>query len=236
MQVTTGRAFDRLVNFTDAVVAVAITLLVLSIVDIRGTATETTVWQVIADNASQVIAFGFTFVVVAAMWSVHNRLFNRLRGFDGVIFRLNLVWLFGVVLLPWPSALYGEGLQGHAMEWSGGQGFGGTGLFYWGTLAVISTMTGLMSRHIRRHPELLDPESGTAARHPMRGFAFAIAFLVYGITSVVFPDAMVWLPWTLVPLAIWFGRTERAMNQTTNETMNQPAAGPSADPQAEKEQ
>lgn len=79
---TTGRAFDRLVNFTDAVVAVAITLLLLSVVDIRGTADEQTVWAVIADNAPQVVAFIFTSLVVAAMWLVHNRLFNGLRGFD----------------------------------------------------------------------------------------------------------------------------------------------------------
>ena len=142
---TTGRAFDRLVNFTDAVTAVAITLLVLSIVDVTGTSDEDTVWQIVSDNASQIITFVFTFLVVALMWSVHNHLFNRMIGFDGVVLRLNILWMLGIVLLPWPSRLYGEGIGSEAGDWSGGEGLGGAGLLYWGTLAAISVIGALIA-------------------------------------------------------------------------------------------
>ena len=156
---TRGRAFDRLVNFADAVTAVAITLLVLSIVDVTGTSAEDTVWQIISDNASQIITFVFTFLVVALMWSVHNHLFNRMIGFDGVVLRLNILWMLGIVLLPWPSRLYGEGIGSEAGDWSGGEGLGGAGLLYWGTLAAISVIGALIAVHVRRHPELVDPRS-----------------------------------------------------------------------------
>ena len=182
-----GRAFDRLVNFTDAVVAVAITLLVLSIVDIRGSSSEQTVWQIVGDHSSEITTFLFTFVVVAVMWQVHNRVFNRLHGYDSVVFWLNLAWLVGIAFLPWPSALYGEGIGVNAGQWSGGQGLGGAGLLYWGTLAWLSLATQLIAWHARSHPELVDADAGPDSRHPLRGFAFAAAFLVLGIVSLFAP-------------------------------------------------
>ena len=206
----TGRSFDRLVNFTDAVVAVAITVLVLPIVDIRGTGQEQTVWQIVADHSSQLITFAFTFVVVATMWQVHNRIVNRMHGYDTVVFWLNLLWLVGIAFLPWPSALYGEGIGIATSEWSGGEGLGGAGLLYWGTLAVISCTGGLISAWVREHPQLADPTSTLPERHPLRGFAFAGAFLVIGVVSIVHPGFGSWLPFGLIPLGVWLGHAERA--------------------------
>lgn len=204
----TGRAFDRMVNFTDAVVAVAITLLVLSIVDIRGTRSEQTVWEIVNDHGSEITTFLFTFIVVAVMWRVHNLVFNRLHGYDPVVFWLNLAWLIGIAFLPWPSALYGEGIGVNAGQWSGGQGLGGAGLLYWGTLAWLSLATGLIGWHVRAHPELEDPGAGPSLRHPLRGFAFAAAFLVLGIASMFTPGLSRWLPLLLIPLGMLFGSRE----------------------------
>lgn len=204
-----GRAFDRLVNFTDAVVAVAITLLVLAIVDIRGTSSEQTVWQIVGDHGSEITTFLFTFVVVAVMWQVHNRVFNRLHGYDSVVFWLNLAWLVGIAFLPWPSALYGEGIGVNAGQWSGGQGLGGAGLLYWGTLAWLSLATQLIAWHVRAHPELVDPSAGPDSRHPLRGFVFAAAFIVFGIVSLFAPGLSQWLPFLLIPLGTRFGSREQ---------------------------
>lgn len=200
-----GRAFDRLVNFTDAVAAVAITLLVLSIVDIRGSSVEQTVWQILRDHSSEIVTFLFTFIVVAVMWQVHNRVFNRLLGYDTVVFWLNLAWLAGIAFLPWPSALYGEGIGVNAGQWSGGEGLGGAGLFYWGTLAWLSLMAGLIAWHVQAHPEMVDPDAGPALRHPMRGFVFAIAFLALGVMSLFAPGLSQWLPLLLIPLGWLLG-------------------------------
>lgn len=203
-----GRAFDRLVNFTDAVVAVAITLLVLSIVDIRGTSKEQTVWQIVSDHGNEITTFLFTFVVVAVMWQVHNRVFNRLHGYDPVVFWLNLAWLVGIAFLPWPSALYGEGIGVNAGQWSGGQGLGGAGMLYWGTLAWLSLMAGLIAWHVRAHPELVDPGADLDLRHPLRGLVFAAAFVVLGVASLFAPGLSQWLPFLLIPLGWLFGTRE----------------------------
>ena len=145
----------------------------------------------------------------ALMWSVHNHLFNRMIGFDGAVLRLNILWMLGIVLLPWPSRLYGEGIGSEQGEWSGGEGLGGAGLLYWGTLAFISIIGALIAEHVRRHPELVDRESTEPPRAPLRGYAFAAAFLIIGLISLVAPAVSVWLPLVLIPLAIVLDRRGR---------------------------
>lgn len=202
--VRSGRPFDRLINFTDAIVAVAITVLVLPIVELRPKVGEETVWQVISDNNGQLVTFAFTFLITALMWRIHNRIFGRLIGFDDVIFWLNLLWLLLIVILPWSSSMYGTGMDsfravaGGADWFSGGEGLGGAGLLYWLNLGMISLIGGLISAHARRHPELIDPD---AARVFMdtpivrtRGFVFGGYMFFIGVMTLFVPNVAVWLP------------------------------------------
>lgn len=208
---TSGRAFERFVSFTDAVVAVAITLLVLSIIDIRPTSSETTVWEIISDNAGQIVTFTFTFIVVAVMWQVHLRLFNKLQAFDGFVFWLNLLWLIGIVLLPWSSALFGEGVMDASSKFSGGEGDGGAGMLYWGNMAVISFAGVAIGRHARTHPELVIAGS-TYLRDYYRGFVFGIAFLAIGVLTVVNPVIGGWGALVLIPVGAIADRIVSRLN------------------------
>lgn len=211
---TTGRAFERLVAFTDAVVAVAITLLILPIIGIRGTGDEQTVWTIISDHSSEIFTFLFTFLVVGVMWLAHNRAFDRMRGFDGTVFMVNLLWLAGIVLLPWASSLYGEGIGVASSEWSGGEGLGGAGMFYWSLLAALSLLTSTFSLHVKRHPELIDPENARLMpSHPLRMVVYPILFLLIGVISLMAPVFASWLPFALFPIGYFFNRAENRMRQ-----------------------
>jgi uncharacterized membrane protein len=196
--VSEGRSVDRLINFSDAVVAVAVTVLVLPLVDIDGPTEGETVWTVIGDHASQVWTFLFTFYVVAILWLAHNRILNSISRYDPFIFWVNTTWLAAVVLLPWVSAMYGES------EW----GRSGVGLVYWGTMAAISLLVSLLGSHLRRHPELLAddaPRLSVAARRKaaLRGPVLGLYFLLIGVASVVTPVVANWLPLGIIPLSIW---------------------------------
>ena len=61
-----SRSFDRLINFTDAVVAIAITLQLLPLVDIKIEKGESAL-ALFADNSSRIIAFCFSFVVLSVL-------------------------------------------------------------------------------------------------------------------------------------------------------------------------
>lgn len=193
-----GRSVDRLIDFSDAVVAVAVTVLVLPLVDIEGPAEGETVWTVIGDHASQVWTFLFTFYVVAVLWLAHNRILNSISRYDSFTFWINTTWLAAVVLLPWVSAMYGESQWGRS----------GVGLVYWGTMAAISLLVSLLGTHLRRHPELLSedaPRLSAAARRraALRGPVLGLYFLLIGVASVVTPAVANWLPLGIIPLSIW---------------------------------
>ena len=51
------RSFDRLVNFTDAVVAIGITLQLLPIIDVAAPMSGDSVWDVVTANSGQLVAF-----------------------------------------------------------------------------------------------------------------------------------------------------------------------------------
>jgi len=107
--ISTGRAVDRLINFSDAVVAVAITLMVLPLTDIAGPEGDQTILTIMNDHWPQLVTFLFTFYVVAIMWTAHNRILNVISGYDASIFWLNTTWLAAIVLLPWLTAMRDSG-------------------------------------------------------------------------------------------------------------------------------
>jgi uncharacterized membrane protein len=218
IQVHGGRQFDRLINFTDGIVAVAITVLVLPIVGLRAKAGESTVWQILSDNIGQISSFLLTFVVVALMWQVHNRIFSRLAGFDDTIFWLNLLWLVLIAILPWSSSLYGSGIDSFNVNeststwFSGGEGLGGTGLFYWLNLGLISLVSGLITLHARRNPILIDPQAPRVFVDTRfvrsRGFIFGAYMVLIGLLTLVIPSIAVWLPFGLFVIGFVLRRQE----------------------------
>ena len=184
------RSFDRLVNFTDAVVAIGITLQLLPIIDVAGPKSGESVWDVVAANSGQIFAFVLSFVVVIFMWAAHNRVFNTMRCYDGTIFRLNVAWLLLIVFLPWPTAMYGEAANDAVA------GRGGLGLLYWWTLATISGLGVWMAIHARRHVDLLavderDREDDRDTRGLVRGYVLFGSFVIVGLVSILQPS---WAP------------------------------------------
>ena len=193
-----GRSVDRLINFSDAVVAVAVTLLALPLVDILGPTGDQTLWDIVRAHAGEIGAFLFTFYVVALMWLVHNRILNSITNYDGRLFWLNATWLIGIVLLPWISSMYGED------AWD----YPSVGLAYWALLAIISLLSSAMAFHLRHHPAMLadDAPSFTPAerkRLAWRGPVLGAYFLFIGLAWLVSPDVAAYLPFGIIPLSIW---------------------------------
>jgi uncharacterized membrane protein len=191
------RSVDRLINFSDAVVAVAVTLMVLPLIDIEGPAEGQTILTTLADHALPITTFLFTFYVVCILWLAHNRILNVIADYDPPLFWLNVTWLAAIVLLPWVSSMSGDASNTA----------GGAALLYWVMLALIAGLGSLMGRHIRRHPEIqygsLGDDGGNDRRSELRGPVFAGYFLFIGLVSLVSPDMSRWLPMGIIPLSIW---------------------------------
>lgn len=205
-----GRSFDRLINFSDAVVAVAITVLVLPIADLTLTRSEGTVWAVLSDNSGEIITFFFTFFVVSIMWLTHNRIMNHLRGYDAAIFWLNAGWLAIIVFLPVTSALYSDSGPSGTGGWFSGGDLGGSGMLYWGSLSLIALISALLARHARRKPQLYDQEQHISHtwQSTTRGWVYTVYFLAIGMVSLFSTSVSSFLPIGLVILFFIFKKEE----------------------------
>jgi uncharacterized membrane protein len=99
------RGLERMIAFSDAVVAIACTLLVLPLVDLAGQLDTAAVGPLLSDHLAQFGAFALSFVVIVRFWLAHHRIFEQVGGYDAMIMRLNLFWLFTIAFLPFPTAL-----------------------------------------------------------------------------------------------------------------------------------
>ncbi|MBB6396270.1 putative membrane protein [Actinomadura coerulea] len=98
---------DRLVLFTDAVVAIAVTLLVLPLVDVVPEAVHAhrRSVEVVTEHLPQIWAFTLSFLVIIRLWFVHHRVFEHVGGYTRALMALNAGWLFAIVVLPFPTEM-----------------------------------------------------------------------------------------------------------------------------------
>jgi uncharacterized membrane protein len=98
---------DRMVAFTDAAVAIALTLLVLPLVDIVPEAARSgePATTLITNNLAPIGSFLLSFVVIARFWAVHHRLFGYEHRLTRGLVQLNLLWVLTIAVLPFPTEM-----------------------------------------------------------------------------------------------------------------------------------
>lgn len=135
---------ERLVFFSDAAVAIALTLLILPLMDGVGEAARAglTTADYLAENLSGLGAFALSFALIARFWRAHHQLFAAVEREPRGLFWLNMAWLFAVVFLPVATATTGALPTDPAQL-----------CLYQGTMIVISALMVAMSLLLKRHPE-----------------------------------------------------------------------------------
>ena len=146
----THRGLDRLITFLDAVVAIAITLLVLPLVElVAGEGRETELSAVFAHHGRQFEAFLLSFAVIARLWWAHHRLGEQVGAYDGAFVLINLVWALTIVFLAFATqvvATYPAGPLAVAL--------------YIGTMAISSVCLVLLTVLLRRRASLRRDDLG----------------------------------------------------------------------------
>lgn len=184
----------RLAAFSDAVFAIAMTLLVL---DLKIPEPER-----IADSAelraalaqwSAYGAFILSFFVIAAYWMAHFRAFRWLKRIDSVVLWLNLLILLGVCFLPFTTSV--------VQRFSDDQ----TAVsLYAAVLAAVGFVWAALWVHAFRDPTLMDREK---VRDPFgvmwRVFAPPIVFTLSIVVAFFSPEWATRM-WSLIfPLSFW---------------------------------
>jgi uncharacterized membrane protein len=101
----TDRGLERLVAFSDAVVAIAITLVVLPLVDTARDGASDSVLGFLRENAAPLGAAALSFVVIASLWQAHHSVWGRFTTATRGMMRMNFAWLAAIVFLPLPTVL-----------------------------------------------------------------------------------------------------------------------------------
>lgn len=97
---------ERLILFSDAVFAIAITLLVIEIkVPVLTDVTTHTMKEALAEKIPEFFGFILSFAVIGQFWISHHRMFGYVTGFTNGLLWLNLLMLLSVVLVPFTSGL-----------------------------------------------------------------------------------------------------------------------------------
>jgi uncharacterized membrane protein len=167
------RDLERFLTFVDAVVAIAITLLVLPLADFAGDVGHGTVADLLHEHRHDLFGFVLSFAVIAKFWFAQQRAVTSLVKLDRTVVAMLLVWTFTIVVMPFGTALVAEAPDDPL-----------TRLIYVGTMAVSSLLLTLMAWAIGRDRAIRDRDEPP----PLAGYVVnAVIFFVALILTLAVP-------------------------------------------------
>jgi uncharacterized membrane protein len=189
---------DRLIFFSDAVFAIAITLLVLDIRLPAGVESQNNrqLLAILLSIWPQYMAYLISFLVIGTIWVSHHRKFRLIKRYDSGLISLNMLLLMVIVFIPFPSQV---------MSTNGNQT---STILYASTMILASLMMGLIWWHASHHDRLL--VEGVDARQRRREtltplITIAIFLVSIGISFI--DTSITRLLWVLIlPASIYFNR------------------------------
>jgi len=102
---------ERMILFSDAVFAIAITLLVIEIKipelekeHITDKALGEALWHLVP----KFVGFIISFALIGVYWNVHHRMFGYVTSYTRKLVGLNLLFLFFIALMPFSTGFYSE--------------------------------------------------------------------------------------------------------------------------------
>lgn len=184
-------AAERLTFFSDAVVAIAITLLALELpVPRNGSTTE--ILHEMDNHLMAYVAFFISFAVIGRHWAGHHAVFRWIRGLGGRVQRLNMLWLMILVLTPYITKLLTEGEGG---------GF----IVRFGLYAVAQAIAGvlfvLMIRDMRRYGLLRPGVPEDVIDATLLGSAIMASVFAISIPVALVAGRWAYLVWMAMPVA-----------------------------------
>jgi uncharacterized membrane protein len=104
---TDSLGLERIIFFSDAVFAIAVTLLALEIrlPDSNVILSEEQLRDQILGMWQTYLGYFISFMVIGIFWMAHHRKFRLIRAYDSRLMLLNLLLLLVVAFLPFPSSL-----------------------------------------------------------------------------------------------------------------------------------
>jgi uncharacterized membrane protein len=191
---------DRLVNFSDAVFAIAATVLVLSIgfsLRLKQPDLDRKLWHEFGDVLPQVLAYALSFFIIARNWLGHHRVFKMIRRIDGRFIALNLALLGLIALVPFPTDVYGNYPSERPAL-----------IVYCVAISAPSIALAVLFGYAARGNRLIDPSTPRewVIHSQLRSLSIPAVFLTsIPISFIAVGLAQFWWIW-MIPLRVYFTR------------------------------
>ena len=188
---------ERLILFSDAVFAIAITLLVIEIKIPElheGEVTDNALLHKLAQLIPKFVGFLVSFLLIGQYWIVHHRMFGYVINFSGKLIWLNIFFLLAVALMPFSTGFYSEYVMTNAMT---------PVIFYTANIAGLGIVNFFMWRYIS-NPKTNLTENLTqpmARFFSARALAVPVIFIVFSFVYLYNPKIAFWIP-PLIPLIL----------------------------------
>jgi uncharacterized membrane protein len=157
----------RVEAFSDAVFAIAITLLVLTVAQPH---TYRNLAHELARQWPSLAAYIVSFAVIGIMWVNHHSVFTHLEHVDRGLLYINLLLLMTIAFLPYPTGVLGQAL-------AKGQGTRTAAVLYGVVMAVNACAWGWLWLYASRHRRLL------RADFPEKERAMATLLFTWGVVA-----------------------------------------------------
>jgi uncharacterized membrane protein len=101
---------ERIVFFSDAVMAIAITLLAIEVKVpiVAAESARSELPKLLSEMAPDIMSFVISFAVVGVYWMSHHRYFGLVRRYDNRLILLNLLFLLFIASMPFAASLLGQ--------------------------------------------------------------------------------------------------------------------------------
>lgn len=187
---------ERMILFSDAVFAIAITLLAIELkvpeFD-KHTATDQLLYEKLAEMIPKFMGFLVSFFVIGMYWTFHHKLFGYVTGYTRNTLSLNLAFLLAVVLMPFSTSFYTQYLL---------QPVKAPVIIYVLNISFIGITNLLLWMHVNNPRNAISPgiPSNERKYYIFRSISIPIIFIIIAlIYFFVNSKVAVWIP-LLIPL------------------------------------
>lgn len=174
---------NRLEAFSDGVFAIAITLLVLEIGVPE--ADEGGLWHALTEEWASFAAFAVSFMVIGIIWVNHHAVIDHVKQANRPLLFLNLLVLFSVAFVPFPTALLAEHLDAGVDQEV-------AAAVYMGAMSLMAISFGLLWTYITSNRELFGLDlTDEDIKHRTRLFTLGTPFYLASIgIAFISPEAV----------------------------------------------
>ncbi len=186
-----GLSFERVALFSDAVYAIALTLIVVGIgvPAVANASNFADLWRALADQLSQFVSFFVGVLVIGSYWAANHQAFDHLRAVDRRYITWTVVYLAFVAFLPFPIRLVGAYFDNPLSI-----------ILFAVNLAVVSTMEAVLFAHAWRADLLVSKPSPAGYRWLMSMSLLPVPVFLISIPVAFLSPILVLVLWCTEPI------------------------------------